>query len=144
MLSDCTRLLLSVVSPLVRAVSCLERQALAQSPSDAGPAQVASQDVEFQPSWSTEQALPAQDRGYAAWSFLFAAAVVEAVTWSIPFSFGILIGDYLQLPEIASQPNASTLIPLIGTLSSGIMYCSGSFHSVRSINTINPNLNDEF
>lgn len=73
---------------------------------------------------------------------LFAAAVVEAITWSIPFSFGILIGDYLQLDEIASQPNASTLIPLVGTLSSGIIYCSGSFHSMRS--TIDTNLSHEF
>ena len=50
---------------------------------------------------------------------------IEAVVWSIPFSFGVLLRDYLDDPKIASQPHASTLMPLVGTLSSGVIYCSG-------------------
>jgi hypothetical protein len=34
---------------------------------------------------------------------------------------------YLQDPRYASQKDATSLLPLIGTLSSGIIYCSGSF-----------------
>ncbi|KDQ58232.1 hypothetical protein JAAARDRAFT_129670, partial [Jaapia argillacea MUCL 33604] len=72
-----------------------------------------------------EITLASVDGGYSAWSFLFAAALVEAIVWSIPFSYGIFLTEYLQEPMLASQPHASTLLPLVGTLSSGIIYCSG-------------------
>ncbi|KAG9311579.1 MFS general substrate transporter [Chiua virens] len=105
------------VAALVKLFPCLKWQ----SPPPSKPDEVGDKDMEVQ---LPEQELPAQDRGIAAWSFLLAAAVVEGVTWSIPFSFGIIIEDYLQVPEIASQRNAAKLIPLVGQLASGIIYCS--------------------
>ncbi|TFY82322.1 hypothetical protein EWM64_g1694 [Hericium alpestre] len=72
-----------------------------------------------------ETALAPVDGGWRAWSFLLASAIVEAFVWSLPFAYGIFLTAYLQEPKLASQPNASTLLPLIGTLSSGIIYCSG-------------------
>ncbi|KAF8209558.1 MFS general substrate transporter [Mycena galopus ATCC 62051] len=70
-------------------------------------------------------ALPPVDRGVGAWSFLAAAFVVEGIVWAFPFAYGIFLDDYLQDPHFTSQNNATTLLPLIGTLSSGIIYCSG-------------------
>ncbi|TDL22145.1 MFS general substrate transporter [Rickenella mellea] len=51
--------------------------------------------------------------------------LVEAIVWGFPNSFGVFLSAYLQDPKLSSQSHASTLLPLIGTLSSGIMYCSG-------------------
>jgi MCP family monocarboxylic acid transporter-like MFS transporter 10 len=72
-----------------------------------------------------ESALAPVDEGFGAWSFLTAAFFIEAVVWSFPDAFGVFLNAYLQDPKYATQKNASTLFPLIGTLSSGIMYCSG-------------------
>lgn len=74
---------------------------------------------------SNETNLAPVDTGFAAWSFLISAAMVEAVVWSIPFSYGILLDAYLQDAKVTSQPRASTLLPLVGTLSSGTIYCTG-------------------
>lgn len=65
------------------------------------------------------------DGGYHAWSFVLGAALVEALVWSFPFAFGIFLAAYLQDEDLVSQPRAETYLPLIGTLASGIMYCSG-------------------
>ncbi|KAJ7133632.1 major facilitator superfamily domain-containing protein [Mycena epipterygia] len=73
-----------------------------------------------------ESALPPVDRGIGAWSFLAAAFVVEAVVWGFPNAYGIFLDSYLQDPRYSSQKSATTLLPLIGTLSSGIIYCSAS------------------
>jgi hypothetical protein len=74
---------------------------------------------------------------------LAAAFAVEAIVWGFPDAFGVflncrnlflglsiwseqyLITAYLQDPRYASQKSATSLLPLIGTLSSGIIYCSG-------------------
>ncbi|TFK53800.1 MFS general substrate transporter [Heliocybe sulcata] len=64
------------------------------------------------------------DRGFGAWSFLVAAFFVEAIVWGFPNSFGVFLAAYLSDPRFASQHDAASLLPLVGTLSSGIMYCS--------------------
>ncbi|KAJ6508307.1 major facilitator superfamily domain-containing protein [Mycena sanguinolenta] len=72
-----------------------------------------------------ESALPPVDRGLGAWSFLAAAFMVEAIVWGFPNAYGVFLDAYLQDPRYASRKNAASLLPLIGTLSSGIIYCSG-------------------
>lgn len=99
-----------------------------------------------------ESALPPVDEGFGAWSFvcsarlntpqLAAAFVIEAIVWGLPTSFGVFLegaltvsptyftilmtfSAYLKDPIYASQKNSLTILPLIGNLSSGIMYCSG-------------------
>ncbi|KAK7022118.1 major facilitator superfamily domain-containing protein [Favolaschia claudopus] len=74
-----------------------------------------------------EIALPPVDEGLGAWSFLAAAFVVEAIVWGFPNSYGVFLDAYLQNPRYASQKSSTSLLPLIGTLSSGIIYCSGFF-----------------
>lgn len=74
----------------------------------------------------TEVALSPVDTGYAAWTFLGAAALLDAVIWSVPWSYGILLDTYLQDPATTTQPHATTLLPLVGTCSSGLMFCSGA------------------
>ncbi|KAJ6585406.1 major facilitator superfamily domain-containing protein [Mycena capillaripes] len=71
--------------------------------------------------------LPPTDRGSGAWSFLAAAFLVEAIVWGFPNAYGVFLDSYLQDPRYSSQKNATSLLPLIGTLSSGIIYCSGVF-----------------
>ncbi|KAJ7606026.1 MFS general substrate transporter [Roridomyces roridus] len=74
-----------------------------------------------------ESALPPTDKGSGAWSFLAAAFVVEAVVWGFPNAYGVFLESYLQDPRFSSQQSATSLLPLIGTLSTGIIYCSGPF-----------------
>ncbi|KAJ7022772.1 MFS general substrate transporter [Mycena alexandri] len=73
-----------------------------------------------------ESALPPTDVGRGAWSFLAAAFVVQAIAWGVPNAYGVFLDSYLQDPRYISQKSATSLLPLIGTLSSGIIYCSGS------------------
>ncbi|KAL0064104.1 hypothetical protein AAF712_008964 [Marasmius tenuissimus] len=80
---------------------------------------------------ANESSLPSVDRGIKAWTFLTAAFFMEAIVWGFPNSFGVFLDAYLTDPKYATQSNASSLLPLIGPLSSGIMYCSGPL-----INTI--------
>ncbi|KAJ7845365.1 major facilitator superfamily domain-containing protein [Mycena olivaceomarginata] len=60
-----------------------------------------------------ESALPPVDKGLGAWSFLAAAFMIEAIVWGFPTAYGVT-------PRLLD-------LPLIGTLSSGIIYCSGPF-----------------
>ncbi|KAK0441694.1 MFS general substrate transporter [Armillaria borealis] len=71
-----------------------------------------------------ESSLAPVDRGFGAWSFLLAAFVVEGVVWGFPDSFGVFLDSYLNDPKFMNQPHASTLLPLIGPLSSGMIFCS--------------------
>ncbi|KII90805.1 hypothetical protein PLICRDRAFT_39395 [Plicaturopsis crispa FD-325 SS-3] len=71
-----------------------------------------------------ESALAPVDTGFGAWSFLAAAFFVEVIAWGFPNAFGVFLDSYLDDPFYASQPSAFSLLPLIGPLSSGIMYCS--------------------
>ena len=57
--------------------------------------------------------------------------------WSLPPTYAMLLWPfsmnnftiidigYLENEKFASQPHAGTLLPLVGTLASGIMYCTG-------------------
>ncbi|KAG8830579.1 hypothetical protein FRC17_004683 [Serendipita sp. 399] len=65
------------------------------------------------------------DGGFGAWSFLFAAFFVELIVWGFPSAFGTFLDAYLRDPVYASQKNAQLLLPMIGTMTSGIIYCSG-------------------
>ncbi|KAL1673464.1 major facilitator superfamily domain-containing protein [Schizophyllum commune] len=88
-------------------------------------------DIESPPNRSTpavnESALYPADGGLHAWCFMIAAFFVEAIAWSFPFSYGVFLESYLDDPVYASQKNAASLLPLVGTISSGIQYCSGPF-----------------
>ncbi|KAL1743086.1 major facilitator superfamily domain-containing protein [Schizophyllum fasciatum] len=88
-------------------------------------------DPESPPNTSTatvnESALYPADRGIHAWLFMVAAFFIEAIAWSFPFSYGVFLESYLDNPVYASQKNAASLLPLVGTISSGIQYCSGPF-----------------
>ncbi|KAJ8080184.1 hypothetical protein PM082_017014 [Marasmius tenuissimus] len=74
---------------------------------------------------ANESSLPPVDRGTKAWTFLTAAFFIEAIVWGFPNSFGVYLDAYLTDPKYSAQSNAPSLLPLIGPLSSGIMYCSG-------------------
>jgi MCP family monocarboxylic acid transporter-like MFS transporter 10 len=82
------------------------------------------------------------DGGFGAWSYvrldlcahadisskicqLVSACLVEMIVWGFPTAFGSFLETYLREADIVSQPHATSLLPLIGTLSSGIMYCTG-------------------
>ena len=69
-------------------------------------------------------ALPPVDTGFGAWSFLVAAFVVDAIVDGFPLSYGILLNAYLRDEHYRTQKFAMNLLPLIGTLSSGLNYCS--------------------
>ncbi|KAK7038278.1 MFS general substrate transporter [Favolaschia claudopus] len=73
---------------------------------------------------ASELSLPPVDGGFGAWSFLAAAFFVEAIVWGFPDAYGVFLNSYLQDPRYASQKSATSLLPLIGTVSSGIIYCS--------------------
>ncbi|KAJ7608151.1 MFS general substrate transporter [Roridomyces roridus] len=92
------------------------------------PLPASSSTLHLEPTSSlNESALPPTDKGSGAWSFLAAAFVVEAVVWGFPNAYGVFLDSYLQDPRFSSQQSATSLLPLIGTLSTGIIYCSGPF-----------------
>ncbi|KAL1663604.1 major facilitator superfamily domain-containing protein [Schizophyllum commune] len=72
-----------------------------------------------------ESSLPPADGGMQAWCFLLAAFLVDATVWSFPFTYGVFLESYLSEPIYAEQPHAQVLLPLVGTICTGIMYCSG-------------------
>ncbi|KZP33374.1 MFS general substrate transporter [Athelia psychrophila] len=72
-----------------------------------------------------ESILAPVDGGFGAWSFLAAAFLVETIVWGFPSAFGVFLAEYLKNPVYLSQPGATSLLPLIGSLSTGIIYCSG-------------------
>ncbi|KZP31551.1 MFS general substrate transporter [Athelia psychrophila] len=74
-----------------------------------------------------ESALAPVDGGFGAWSFLAAAFVVEIIVYGFPTGFGVFLAEYLKNPEYLAQPGATAILPLIGSLSIGMIYCSGSF-----------------
>ncbi|KZV73170.1 MFS general substrate transporter [Peniophora sp. CONT] len=73
-------------------------------------------------------ALKPVDKGFGAWSFLAGAFVVETIVWGFPNAYGVFLSVYLDDPKFGSQPHASSILPLVGTLSSGIIYCSSKSH----------------
>ncbi|KAJ7643747.1 major facilitator superfamily domain-containing protein [Roridomyces roridus] len=106
----------------------IELVSLPESSSGSAAFQVASSeservnDADIQA--TNEVNLPPVDGGFNAWAFLAAAFVVEGVVWGFPDAYGIFLNSYLQDPRFASQKDSASLPPLIGTLSSGIIYCS--------------------
>ncbi|KAI0092569.1 major facilitator superfamily domain-containing protein [Irpex rosettiformis] len=71
-----------------------------------------------------ESSLRRVDGGFQAWSLLVAAFLMESLTWGYLGSFGVLLAAYLQDPKFNTQAHASTLLPIVGSLCSGIMYIS--------------------
>ncbi|KAJ7490442.1 major facilitator superfamily domain-containing protein [Mycena latifolia] len=71
-----------------------------------------------------ESALPPVDGGFGAWSCLAAAFFVETIVWGFPNAYGVFLDTYLQDPHYASQNGATSLLPLVGTLSTGVIFCS--------------------
>ncbi|KAI0042596.1 MFS general substrate transporter [Auriscalpium vulgare] len=65
------------------------------------------------------------DTGFGAWSFV--PRGIQANVWGFPNAFGVFLKAYLDDPVISGQPHAASILPLIGTLSSGVIYCSGPF-----------------
>ncbi|KAJ7601179.1 major facilitator superfamily domain-containing protein [Mycena floridula] len=72
-----------------------------------------------------ESFLPAVDRGFGAYSFLAAAFIVEGVVWGFPYAFGVFLEAYLKDSTYTSQKHATILLPLIGNVATGLIYCSG-------------------
>lgn len=58
------------------------------------------------------------DGGSAAWRFLFAAYVFEALMWGFPLSFGVFQNYYSSLPQF----KGNRYISIVGTTASGIEY----------------------
>ncbi|VDB91914.1 unnamed protein product [Peniophora sp. CBMAI 1063] len=73
------------------------------------------------------RALRPVDKGFGAWSFLAAAFIVQTVVWAFPNTYGVFLSAYLNDSRFVSQPHAHSILPLVGTLSSGIIYCSSPF-----------------
>ncbi|VDB91903.1 unnamed protein product [Peniophora sp. CBMAI 1063] len=73
-----------------------------------------------------ESSLAPVDGGWRAWSFLIAAFVVELAIWGFPNAFGVFLEAYLRDTSLVNQPHAMSLLPLAGTLSSGIIFCTGA------------------
>ncbi|KAF8999551.1 MFS general substrate transporter [Hymenopellis radicata] len=72
-----------------------------------------------------ESSLAPVDGGIGAWSFLLAAFFVEAIVWGFPAANGIFLDSYLATQKYSSQPHAMSILPVIGPLGSGTIYCSG-------------------
>ncbi|KZV73164.1 MFS general substrate transporter, partial [Peniophora sp. CONT] len=64
------------------------------------------------------------DGGFGAWSYLTSAFLIELFVWGFPVAFGSFLEAYLRDGRFGQQPNAASLLPLVGTLSSAIMYFS--------------------
>ncbi|KAI0775425.1 major facilitator superfamily domain-containing protein [Irpex lacteus] len=71
-----------------------------------------------------ESSLGRVDGGFQAWSLLVSAFFLEILIWGYAGSYGTLLAAYLQDPKFSTQDHASTMLPLIGNLCSGIMYIS--------------------
>ncbi|KAG8892698.1 hypothetical protein FRB99_002495, partial [Tulasnella sp. 403] len=61
------------------------------------------------------------DSGFHAWAFLFSAFTVEFLVWSYPYSYGVFLNYYQNVLFSPDDPQFN-LLPLIGTLSPGIIY----------------------
>lgn len=68
--------------------------------------------------------IPPPDRGRAAYLFLAGAFAIETVIWGLPASYGLFL-DYYQQHGVAGVRAGSSLLPLVGTVSSGFIYVLG-------------------
>ncbi|KAI0821209.1 MFS general substrate transporter [Irpex lacteus] len=71
-----------------------------------------------------ESSLGRVDGGFRAWSLLVAAFLADFLIWGYPNSYGVLLVAYLKDPRFNQQAHASTLLPLVGNLCTGIMCIS--------------------
>ncbi|KAI5120398.1 hypothetical protein M0805_000177 [Coniferiporia weirii] len=128
--SSSMELELAMHTPLPHSISRLSLFSSEQSAGqdhelqELGPDPIA---VENSATQRNVSSLAPTDSGLKAWTFLAGAFLVEAVVWAFPTSFGVLLNAYMREQKFASQAQASEILPLIGTFSSGIIYCSGTF-----------------
>ncbi|KAK1974398.1 major facilitator superfamily transporter [Colletotrichum cereale] len=61
------------------------------------------------------------DNGLAAWLFVFASFVSEAVLWGFPLSYGVFQDYYSNHPGLKHDSN----IAVIGTVATGVYYLGG-------------------
>ncbi|GAA5897548.1 hypothetical protein JCM8208_003301 [Rhodotorula glutinis] len=64
------------------------------------------------------------DRGKAAYLFLLGAFSIETVVWGLPSSYGLFLEHY-QREVVRGHAASSSLLPLVGTVSSGAIYLLG-------------------
>ncbi|KAE9395387.1 MFS general substrate transporter [Gymnopus androsaceus JB14] len=60
------------------------------------------------------------DGGFHAWAYLLSAWFLELLVWSLPFSYGVFLDFYTT--DSAFANDSSTLLALVGSLSSGLLY----------------------
>ncbi|CAG8691167.1 9719_t:CDS:2, partial [Acaulospora colombiana] len=63
------------------------------------------------------------------------APVDKVIVWGFPNAFGVFLDAYLRDPTYSAQPRAYFLLPLIGTLTTAIMYFSGLANGVINAGT---------
>ncbi|WRT67245.1 uncharacterized protein IL334_004212 [Kwoniella shivajii] len=68
---------------------------------------------------TTSNALPRTDGGWGAWSYLASATALDTLIWGFANSYGdtVFLDHYNTI-----YPKSSGLLPIIGTISMGIMY----------------------
>ncbi|WRT67244.1 uncharacterized protein IL334_004211 [Kwoniella shivajii] len=69
------------------------------------------------PSNQSGKPLPRVDGGWGAWSYLATATALETLVWGLASSYGVFLDHYTML-----YPHSTGLLPIIGTVSMGIMY----------------------
>ncbi|KAG8932494.1 hypothetical protein FRC03_009421 [Tulasnella sp. 419] len=74
----------------------------------------------------TAVSLPPVDTGFHAYAYLGSAFVFELLVWSFPFSYGVFLNYYNTVLFDPKDPEYH-LLPLVGTLSSGILYIFSLF-----------------
>ncbi|KIM28059.1 hypothetical protein M408DRAFT_24078 [Serendipita vermifera MAFF 305830] len=107
--------------PLPPSSSTIFTQPIAQSSGGSSVDNSSRADVRL-----NESSLAPVDRGIKAWSFLTAAFLVQTIVLGFPNAYGVILDAYLKDPSFTSQPNAQFILPMIGTLTSGIIYCAGT------------------
>ncbi|KAH7339671.1 MFS general substrate transporter [Rhizoctonia solani] len=69
--------------------------------------------------------LPPMEKGFHAYAFLAGGFVVELLIWALPFTYGVFLNHYTSHRLFEGSQEA--LLPLVGTLSSGIIYLTSVF-----------------
>lgn len=68
--------------------------------------------------------LPSADGGREAYLLLFACTIVETVLWGMPSAYGSFL-QYYEVNGVDGDRSGSSLLPLVGSFSSGLMYLFG-------------------
>ncbi|KIO32645.1 hypothetical protein M407DRAFT_66455, partial [Tulasnella calospora MUT 4182] len=61
------------------------------------------------------------DIGFDAYAYLASAWILDILVWSFPFSYGVFLNYYTTVLFAPNDPQIN-LLPIVGTLSSGIIY----------------------